>query len=214
MNVPDVSLGVDGLGGDIEGAVLDVMTHAGHHLVAERLDVHQRAAIGELEETVSLVHHLVTDVEVVMGKAGVELEYLEDGFDIVAFDAHDLAKTVAVDRARPPPFLDGQPLHFLHPVRDADGRTHRAVENVDGLRVLAHQPNQRLSRQIFVSEIGNELTGIVGEAAAHRHGVGLHANGLIDVAGSHVSTLHSRHMSKSSRDRGSRPGVSESEDRR
>ena len=28
-----------------------------------------------------------------------------------------------VDRARPPPFLDGQPFHLLHPVGHADGRS-------------------------------------------------------------------------------------------
>ena len=42
--------------------------------------------LGQLEVAVVLVDHLVVDVHVVVGEAGVELEDLEDGLDAVAVD--------------------------------------------------------------------------------------------------------------------------------
>ena len=56
-------------------------------------------------------------------------------------------------------------------------------------RVLAHQPDECLPRQILVLEIRNELAGIVGEAGTDRVFVPLGPDRQIHIAGSHVSTF-------------------------
>jgi hypothetical protein len=49
---------------------------------------------------VVLVDHLVLDVHVMLGEAGIELQLLEDRRDAVALDVHDLANALGIDRAR------------------------------------------------------------------------------------------------------------------
>ena len=97
MDMGDVRLRVHGLGGGIEGGVLDRVAHAGDGPLAPGLDVHERPAGRELEEPVVLVDDLVPHVHVVLREPGIELQHLEDRLDAVALDAHDLAETVAVD---------------------------------------------------------------------------------------------------------------------
>ncbi len=159
--VADVRLGVDRLCRHVERAVLNVMAHVGDHGVAERLGVHQRAAVGQLEVPVLLVHQLVVHVHVVVREARIELEHLEDGRHTVALDAHDLAQPVAVDRAGPGPLLNGQLLDRLGPVPEPDGGAHGAVQQVDDEAVLPDQPDQGLLRQVLVVEAGVERARVV-----------------------------------------------------
>ena len=196
MDVAHVRLRVDGLGGHVEGPVLDVVAHAGDHPVAVGFGVHQGTAVGQLEEAVAIVDDLVADVEIVMGEPRVELEDLEDGVDAVTLDPHDAPQPRPVDGARPPPLLDGQPFHLLHAVGHADGRAHRAVEDVHGEGVLTDEPHQCIPREVLVAEVGSERAGVVAETFGGKVRRGSGALG--HVACHHLSKLSSRQVSNNS----------------
>ena len=59
--------------GGVEGGVLDVVTHGDHELLAHRLDVHQGAAVVEVEQAVVVVDDRVAEVHELGGCADVEL---------------------------------------------------------------------------------------------------------------------------------------------
>ena len=87
-------------------------------VLAHRLDVHQRAAVVELELAVPRVVHGVAEVHELRRRADVELEALEDG-DHVALarrlgrEAQRLLHAAGVDRAGGRPLLDRDLHHLL-----------------------------------------------------------------------------------------------------
>src|SRR5581483_6445672 len=118
-------------------------------VVAHWLDVHQGAAVVEVELTVVVVDHRVAEVHELGRGAYVDLHALEARLDAVAFESEQALHALGVERAGRHPLVDGDVAHHVDTVAD-DGRHARPVDQLPGEQVLAGQ-----GRQLLVVEVGD-----------------------------------------------------------
>ena len=148
---PHLRLRVRGDRGGVEGRVLDVVAHRADVVLAHRLDVHQRAAVVELEGAVPAVLDVVPEVHELRGSADVELQALEDRDHVGALVAQRLLHPPGVDRAGPGPLLDRDLRHLLAPEgRDAPGHAG-AVDQLADQQELRHESGEVGPRQAGVA---------------------------------------------------------------
>ena len=151
---PDLCSGVGGGGGGVERGVLDVVAHRPDVVGSHRLDVHQGAAVVEVELAVVVVGHGVAEVHELGRGADVDLHPLEDGLDRVPLEPEGPLHPGRVDGAGPHPLLDGD---VAHPVASegADQVGHAGpVDEVAGQQELGDQPGQLLPVEAVQSGSG------------------------------------------------------------
>ena len=146
---PDLRLRVGRDGGRVERRVLDVVAHRDDVLLPHRLDVHQRAAVVEVELAVPAVVHGVAEVHELRRRPDVELQPLEDRDHVVALVAERPLHPRRVDRRCRHPLVDGDLRHPLAAERlDAPGHAG-AVDQVPDQQQLGHE-----HRQLGPGEVG------------------------------------------------------------
>ena len=104
---PHARAGIRRDGGRVEGRVLDLVAHPDHDLLAHRLDVHQRAAVGQPELAVSA--RRATRKRKSRNWCGAPTSScmpLKIVADVVAREAERALHALRVDRARAHPLLD------------------------------------------------------------------------------------------------------------
>ena len=119
----------------IEGRVFYVVAHQPDLFLAEGFYVEQRAAMAEPELPVVRPVEAKLKIHELRRRPDVELQVLEDGFDIVAFKAKRPLHALGVDRARPHPLVDGElrlvfGAESLEHQRDSDAVVEMAGEQV------------------------------------------------------------------------------------
>ena len=141
---PHLGARVGGDGGGVEGGVLDVVAHRHHVVLAHRLDVHERAAVVEVELAVPRVVHGVAEVHELRRGADVELQALEDRDDVAAtLDLGRVAEgalhAAGVDGGGAGPLLDGDLRHLLT-AEGGDAPGHAgAVDELADQQQLGHE---------------------------------------------------------------------------
>ena len=166
---PHLHLGVRRGGRGVEGRVLDVVAHQLDALLPERLDVEQCAAVGKPELAVLRAVEAELEVHELRRCADLQLQVLEDGSDLVTFEAQRALHAKRVDRARGHPLVDrelriGGLAELLRDERQPD-----PILEVADQQILASQVAERLTREVGELEIGVELAGVGGTQGSGRH---------------------------------------------
>ena len=131
------------------------MAHAEDVVVTHRLHVEQRAAVVEVEFAVPAVVQGVTEIHELRRSTDVELQALEDGGHVVAFEVQRPLHAPGVDRAGARPLLDGDLQHlFVAELLDAPGHAG-AVDHVPDQQQLGDQNRQLLTGQPRVSGLAH-----------------------------------------------------------
>jgi hypothetical protein len=149
MDRPDPRVRVRRQGRGVERGVLDVVAHPHHVLLAHRLDVHERAAVRQLELAVVTIAHGEAEVHELWRRADVELQTLEHGRDVVAVEAQRALHPLCVDGARAHPLLDGDVAHAVGPERQQHVREAGSVDQVARQQELGHEHRELLSGKLL-----------------------------------------------------------------
>jgi hypothetical protein len=99
----------------VEGRVFDGVAHAEDIIVTHRLDVEQRAAVVEMELAMPAIVNRVAEVHELRRRPDVELQALENRWDVDTFIVQRPLHASGVDRAGAGPLLDGDLHHLLAP---------------------------------------------------------------------------------------------------
>ena len=141
--------------GGVEGRVLDGVAHSEDVVVAHRLHIEQRAAVVEVELAVPPVVHGIAKVHELRWGADVELQALEDGYDVVAFVAQRLLHPLGVDGAGRRPLLD-RDLQHLFATERLNAPSHSGpVDHLADQKQLGYQGGQLLAGETGVAAAGN-----------------------------------------------------------
>ena len=141
--------------------ILDVVAHADDELLAHRLDVHERAAVGQPELAAAVVVEAEAEIEKAVRRADVELHALEDGRDVVAAEAERALHALRVDRARTHPLGDGDLAHRRGAVAGEHLWDAGAILQMRGELILARQHRQRGARETLEPEARVEGRSVV-----------------------------------------------------